>query len=144
MLLRMLPPQLAARNKHDGQDGQEGLVHEPLTRKIIGVCFDVIRELGAGFLESVYHNALRLALCDIGLNVQSDVPIEVHFRGVRVGVFRADLLVDKKVLIEVKAVRALTPEHQAQVINYLKATGIEVGLLVNFGRPKLEFKRLHP
>jgi len=118
-----------------------GWLHEELTRRIIGVCFEVSNELGAGFLESVYHQALLIALRDNGLEAQSGVPIKVHFRGHEVGSFVADILVDQRVLVEVKAVRALVAEHQAQVINYLKATAIEVGLLINFGRPKLEVRR---
>ena len=130
--------------EQDEQDGQDKWVHKELTRQIIGVCFEVIGELGAGFLESVYHNALLIALRDAGLRAQSNVPIEVSFRGQKVGMFRANLVVDGKVLVEVKAVRALAREHQAQVINYLKATGLKAGLLANFGSPRLEFKRLHP
>ena len=116
-------------------------VHYELTRGIIGCAYDVINELGSGFLESVYENAMVLALSEAGLPVQSQVPVPVSFRGKRVGDFYADLLVDEKVLIELKAVKALAPEHQAQIINYLNATGIEVGLLINFGNPKLELKR---
>ena len=77
------------------------------------------------------------------MKVEVEKPIAVMFRGQSVGQFYADLFVDDKVIVELKAVSALAPEHSAQVINYLKATGIEVGLLVNFGRPKIEFKRLH-
>ena len=116
-------------------------LHDDLTESIIGCAFEVINELGSGFLESVYENAMMLALSESGLNVQSQVPIPVTFRGRRVGDFYADLLVDEKVLVELKAVRAIVPEHQAQIINYLNATGIEVGLLINFGNPKLELKR---
>lgn len=115
--------------------------HDEITGPVIGCAFDVINELGSGFLESVYENAMLLALSEVGLNVQSQVPIPVNFRGKRVGDFYADLLVEGKVIVELKAVRALAPEHQAQIINYLNATGIDVGLLINFGNPKLEFKR---
>jgi GxxExxY protein len=116
--------------------------HEDLTRIIIGCAFEAINELGAGFLESVYHNALRLALEQKGLSVTSQHPIAVMFRGQCVGDFYADLFVENVVIVEIKAVKALAPEHQAQVINYLKATSIEVGVLINFGNPKLEYKRL--
>jgi GxxExxY protein len=119
------------------------LLYEELTSQIIKACFEVINELGAGFLESVYQNALVLALRQKGLMVEPQKPIAVIFRGENVGQFYADLLVDEKVIIELKAVSALQPEHQAQLINYLKATGIEVGLLVNFGVSKLEYRRLH-
>ena len=118
-------------------------MHEELTDKVLGACFEVTHELGAGFLESVYEKALMVALRQKGLNVEAQVPLKVKFRGVIVGEFFADILVENKLIIELKSVSALRPEHQAQVINYLKATGIEVGLLVNFGNPKLEYRRLH-
>lgn len=117
--------------------------HEELTKRIIGVCFKVGDELGHGFLESVYHAALLIALRQDGLEVDSKRPIKIHFRGQIVGDFEPDIVVNKTVLVEVKALRALAPEHQAQVINYLRATGIEVGLLINFGRPRIEIRRLH-
>lgn len=116
-------------------------LYDDLTQSIIGCAFEVINELGSGFLESVYENAMVLALSEAGLPVQSQVPIPVTFRGKRVGDIHADLLVDGKVIVELKAVRAIIPEHQAQTINYLNATGIEVGLLINFGNPRLELKR---
>jgi len=119
------------------------LIHEELTAKIIEACFEVSNELGAGFLESVYQNALVVALKQKGLQARMQVPLTVKFRAVEVGQFFADILVEDKVIVELKAVSALTPEHQAQVINYLKASEIEVGLLVNFGRPRIEMKRLH-
>jgi GxxExxY protein len=121
----------------------KGLLHEELTGKVLGACFEVARELGAGFLESVYEKALMIALREKGLRVEAQVPLTVKFRSVVVGEFFADILVESKLVVELKAVSALRPEHQAQVINYLKATGIEVGLLVNFGNPKLEYRRLH-
>ena|SRR5215216_4972609 len=112
-----------------------------LTQKIIGVFFEVYNELGAGFLESVYQKSLTLALESAGLTVCSRVAIPVWFRGHQVGQFEADLLVEKCVLLELKATRALDSTHQAQLLNYLRATDIEVGLLLNFGA-KPEFKRL--
>ncbi len=119
------------------------LLYEDITSKIIEASFEVIHELGAGFLESVYEKALLIALKSKNLQVASQVPISVIFRGEPVGQFHADLLVEGKVIVEIKAVSALTPEHKAQLINYLKATGIEIGLLINFGNPKLEYRRLH-
>ena len=97
-------------------------------------------ELGDGFLESVYENALYIVLTGYGLHVERQKDISVFFRGSIVGYFKADLIVEEKVIIELKAVRTLDPAHEAQLINYLKATNIEVGLLLNFGR-KPEFKR---
>jgi GxxExxY protein len=117
------------------------LKHRVLTRKIIGVFFEVYNELGTGFLESVYHKSLAFALESTGLTVCSRVQIPVWFRGHQVGRFEGDLLVEKCVLLELKAARALDSSHQAQLLNYLRATDIEVGLLLNFG-PKPEFKRL--
>jgi len=108
---------------------------------VIGCAFDVINELGTGFLESVYEKALLLAIRQKGLAVVSQFPIQVKFRGESVGEFYADLYVEQKVLVELKTVKTLVPEHEAQVINYLNATGIEVGLLINFGNSKLEIKR---
>ena len=98
-------------------------------------------ELGYGFLESVYHRSLVLALKSVGLNVSSKVPIPVWFRGTRVGRFEADILVEGCVLLELKAARMLDSSHRAQLLNYLRATEIEVGLLLNFGE-KPEFKKV--
>ena len=112
-----------------------------LTGKIIGVFYDVYNELGHGFLESVYQKSLALALESAGYNTCSRIDIPVWFRGNQVGHFEADMLVEKTVLLELKATRALDSSHQAQLLNYLKATEIEVGLLLNFG-PRPEFKRL--
>ena len=126
----------------DEQDRQDKkLLHSKLTRSIIGCAFEVINELGHGFLESVYEKAMMVSLSDAGLSAQSQKPLEVLFREKPVGEFYADLLVEEKVIVELKTVKALAPEHEAQIINYLHATGIEVGLLINFGNPKLEFKR---
>ncbi len=118
--------------------------HEELTRKILECCFEVANELGAGFLESVYEKALMVALSQKGLTASPQIPLKVRFRGAIVGDFFADLIVEETVLIELKAVTRILPEHKAQVINYLNATGIEVGLLVNFGTPRIEYYRLHP
>ena len=126
-------------DKQDGQD--KGLKHEQITKSVIGCAFEVINELGAGFLESVYEKALLLVLRQKGLSAISQYPVKVMFRGECVGDFCADIFVEEKVIVELKAVKAIAPEHQAQIINYLNATGVEVGLLINFGNPKLEYKR---
>ena len=112
-----------------------------LTQKIIGIYYDVYNELGTGFLESVYQKSLALALESAGLTVCSRIDIPVWFRGHQVGQFEGDLLVENCVLLELKAARALGSAHQAQLLNYLRATELEVGLLLNFG-PKPEFKRV--
>ncbi len=118
-----------------------GKQHGDLTRAIIGCAFEVINELGAGFLESVYEQAMCVALRHKGIPVRCQHPIEVTFRGESCGHFYADLFADERVVVELKAVKAIAPEHQAQITNYLKATGIDVGLLINFGNPKLEYRR---
>jgi GxxExxY protein len=130
----------------DNQTGRDteliaGLKHEQITKTVIGCAFEVINELGAGFLESVYERALLLALRQKGLAAVPQHPAQVMFRGECVGDFFADIFVEEKVIVELKAVKAIAPEHQAQIINYLNATGIEVGLLINFGNPRLEYKR---
>ena len=118
-------------------------LYEDLTRQIIQACFEVSNELGTGFLESVYRNALMIALGQKELSAQAEMPIQVQFRGAAVGQFYADIVVEEKVIVELKAISALASEHQAQVINYLKASGMDVGLLVNFGTPKIEIRRLY-
>ena len=115
--------------------------HSEVTQEIIGVFFAVYNELGPGFLESVYVESLAIALFQAGLTVEREKPITVRFRGRVVGKFRADLIVGEVVLVEAKACRKLNAIHEAQILNYLRATSLEVGLLVNFGsRP--QFRRL--
>lgn len=115
---------------------------EELTYKIRGAIFEVYRHLGHGFLESVYQKALVRELEMMGIGVNSEVPLTVTYKGQAVGEFRADIVVENKVLIELKAVKTLHPAAEAQVMNYLKATGYRVGLLVNFAKPKATIKRL--
>jgi GxxExxY protein len=116
-------------------------LHREVTEKVIGIFYDVYNELGHGFLESVYHSAMRTALEQAGLRIASLVKIPVSFRGRLVGDFIADLLVEEKVILELKAVSEFNPAHEAQLLNYLKATPIEIGLLLNFG-PKPKVKRM--
>jgi GxxExxY protein len=115
--------------------------HSEITDKVIRIFFEVYNELGHGFLESVYERSLEIALNSLGLKVCRQIQIPVWFRGQPVGDFTADMLVADCVLLELKAARALDSSHQAQLLNYLRATEIEVGLLLNFGL-KPEFKRL--
>jgi GxxExxY protein len=119
------------------------MLHENLTAQILEGCFEVSNELGVGFIESVYEKALVVTLREKGLDVKSQFPLKVNFRNVIVGDFYADLLVENRILIELKAVNSLINEHFAQLLNYLKATGIDIGLIVNFGRPKLEYRRFN-
>jgi len=117
------------------------LLHENLTKDILKAFYDVYNKLGFGFLERVYENSLALLLRERGMRVQQQAPISVYFHGVAVGEYFADLLVDDLVIVELKAVEELRQEHLAQLRNYLRATDIEVGLLLNFGR-EAAFKRV--
>jgi GxxExxY protein len=117
------------------------LKHRELSQKVIGAFYEVFNELGHGFLESVYQNSFQVALISCDLRVYRKIDVPVWFRGQKVGQFEADLLVEDCLLLELKAVRALHPAHEAQLLNYLRATDIEVGLLFNFGT-KPEFKRM--
>jgi GxxExxY protein len=118
------------------------LLYEEITRDIIGAAFDVQKELGYGFLEKVYENAMILELQERGQQVSQQVPIDVFYKGQQIGHYVADLVVEGKVLVELKMGKELLPRYEAQMLNYLKATGIKVGLLVNFGPEKCEFKRM--
>jgi len=115
--------------------------HVKLTETVIGCAMAVHRALGPGFLESVYHNALAHELRKAGLEVESKKPLKVTYDGVVVGEFEPDMLVEKTVILENKGVQSLAAAHEAQLVNYLTATGIEIGLLLNFGGSRLEFKR---
>lgn len=114
--------------------------HSEITGKILGAFFQVHKELGYGFSEKVYENALVILLREIGLRVESQVHLHVYFHEQKVGEYIADLIVDNVVLLELKAAEKVVEEHAAQLLNYLKATNIEVGLLLNFG-PSAEFRR---
>ena len=121
--------------------GLIGLQHGELTEKIIGVFYDVYNELGYGFLESVYEESLVIGLRETGLSLSRQLAIPVWFRGHQVGQFKGDILVEDKVLLELKSARTLEAAHEAQLLHYLKSTEIEIGLLLNFGsRP--QFRRL--
>jgi GxxExxY protein len=113
-----------------------------LSNRIIGCAIAVMRELGTGFLEKVYENALIHELRKSGLSVSPQYRMVVLYDGVEVGSYTADLLVEDSVLVELKAARALDDVHRAQCLNYLKASGLNLCLLLNFGRPRLEIKRL--
>lgn len=113
-----------------------------ITEAIIGCAFEVHNELGAGFLENVYENALAIALVERGLAVQQQPPLQVRFRGQIVGEFRPDLVIDGAVVVEIKALANLLPVHEAQLLNYLRGTGLGVGLLINFGRRVEHLRRV--
>ena len=113
-----------------------------ITYEINGAVFEINRVLGSGFLEKVYQNALMVELKSRGLKAESQVPIKVFYKDNVVGEYITDILVEEKVIVELKAVESLDRIHEAQLLNYLKATGIQLGLLVNFKHPKAEIKRM--
>lgn len=127
---------------HTDAHGSRHVDPNSLTKRIIGCAFEVQNELGCGFLEKVYENALVHSMRKVGLKVEQQVPIHVVFDGIVVGDYIADLIVGQTVLIELKAVQALTDTHKAQCLNYLKATGLPICLLLNFAKPRVEVKRL--
>lgn len=114
---------------------------EALTRQIIRVSFDVHNHLGYGFLEKVYENALVYELNNFGLKTEQQKALSVSYKGVNVGTYFSDLIVEGRILLELKASERLNHNYEPQVLNYLKATGLEVGLLINFGKNKVEFRR---
>ena len=114
--------------------------HTDLTEKIIQAFYTFYNALGYGFLEKVYENSMAIELRKLGIKYLQQAPINVHYENEMVGEHFADLLVDNRVIVEIKATKALAEEHEAQLLNYLKATPYEVGLLINFG-PKPEIKR---
>ena len=119
----------------------DDLFESALTERVIGAFYTVYNRLGFGHLESVYKNALAIELRQNELNVVTEMPIEVQYRGAVVGVFRADLVVESRVVLELKASKLLPPESEAQLVNCLKSTHLEIGLLFHFG-PKPAFKRV--
>jgi GxxExxY protein len=117
------------------------LQHKEITQEIIGASFDVFRELGYGFLERVYQKAMKVELEIRGLKAETEAEIQVWYKGVIVGDYRADILVNNCVLVELKVSPVINLKDEAQLLNELKATGIKVGLLMNFGKQKVEFIR---
>jgi len=116
------------------------LLHEDITEKIISSFYKVYNTLGYGFLEKVYENALLAELKIQELNAGAQYPIDVFYEKIKVGIYFADVIVESKIIIEIKAAEAIAREHELQLVNYLKATNLEIGLLLNFGK-KPEFKR---
>ena len=121
-------------------DTETKYLHQEITSKIISAYYTVYNVLGFGFLEKVYENSLVIELQKLGLKVESQYPIDVYYDHINVGKYFADLVVEDKVILELKAAETLCEEHEFQLINYLKATDYEIGLLLNFGK-KPEFKR---
>ena len=125
----------------DAGDSGAGTLRSKRTSEVIGAFFDVYNALGRGFLESVYRNALSVALDERGVPNLREAPLDVFFHGARVGVFKADLLVADCLVVEIKAAQTIDRAHEAQLLNYLRACAVEVGLLLNFG-PEAKFRRL--
>jgi len=119
---------------------ERGLKHKELTERLIGIFFNIYNELGHGFLESVYEQAFSVVLAENNIFFQRQIAIPVWFHRIQIGEFRADLLVDNKVLIELKTGRDIDSAWEKQLLNYLRATDVEVGLLFNFG-PAAQFRR---
>ncbi len=116
------------------------LLHSRTTNLVLKAFYQVHNILGYGFLERVYSSSLIIAGKDLGLSIEREVPVKIYFKGLLVAKYQVDLVADRAVLIELKAARAIAEEHEAQLLNYLKATTYEVGLLLSFG-PKPEFRR---
>jgi GxxExxY protein len=125
----------------EGATRQAIYPEQDLTQKILEAAFTVHNTLGAGFLEKVYSNALLYELQNAGLVCEREVAYQVRYRDAVVGDYFADLIVEKRVLVELKACASLDSIHEAQILNYLRASGIHVGLLLNFGKPRLEYRR---
>ena len=113
---------------------------DELCYKVIGAAMSVHRHFGAGYLEEVYKNALMVELEATGLHAEREIPIPIDYKGVRVGDYRADIIVENRLNLELKSVTALCSAHEAQLVNYLNATGIDDGLLINFGSTSLQHK----
>jgi GxxExxY protein len=117
------------------------IIYKELSYKIIGIAMDVHRELGPGFLEKVYENAMMVLFSEQGIASLQQAPVEVTFHDKIIGDYYADILVEGKIILELKAVSQIAETHKAQIINYLKATRIRLGMLINFGNEKLEYQR---
>ena len=120
----------------------EKIFHKELSYKIIGVAMQVHRELGFGFLEKVYENAMMVLLRKEMINSVQQAAIIVHFMGVVVGEYYADILADDRIILELKSLEKITDAHKAQALNYLKATGKKLAIILNFGKDRLEYERL--
>ena len=120
----------------------EKIIYKDLSYKVVGLAMQVHTELGYGFLEKVYENALMILLNENGIKAEQQVPIKVYFHGQIVGEYVADILVENSIILELKAQEKIADAHKAQTLNYLKATNLKLALLLNFGKYKLECERL--
>jgi len=116
--------------------------HQELTGKIICCAFEVQNNLGCGFFEKVYQKALLYELKSKGFKVETQKPIKILYKDQNIGIYIADIIVEEKIIVELKTVEFLTKIHTAQTLNYLKASGYEIGFILNFARPRLEYKRV--
>ncbi len=123
-------------------DENKDIVYKDLSYKIIDLALEVHNELGCGFLEKVYENALMILLEREGIPAKQQAPADVYFQDKVVGQYFADILVDGKLILELKTVDAIGNVHKAQILNYLRATGLKLGLILNFAKPRFEYKRL--
>ena len=124
------------------EDKKQKYQFEELSKKIIGAAIEVHRELGPGFLENIYEEALKIELSEYNLNYDSQKEIKIKYLETEIGMHRLDLLVENKIIVELKAVKEFTDIHFAQLRSYLKATGLKTGLLLNFSKPTLEIRRV--
>ncbi|MES9936018.1 MAG: GxxExxY protein [Sedimenticola sp.] len=113
-----------------------------VAKRVIGAAYEVSNHLGSGFIEKVYERALALELSNLGIRNQTQVPVPVSYKGQAVGDYVADMLVEEKLLVELKCVETFTEQHMAQCLNYLKASGLNLCLLINFQKPRVEWKRV--
>jgi GxxExxY protein len=130
----MIKPQMTT-------DKEKEYIHKELTEKILSAAFKVHNTLGPGYLESIYQNAMVIELRSFGLKCDTEKLVEIFYNNVKVGEHRLDLVIDDKVIVELKAVSEFHPVHKAQIISYLKATRLKIALLLNFGTEKVEYKR---
>jgi len=121
---------------------EDKIVYRDLSYRIVGLAIQVRKELGFGFLEKVYENALMVLLRENGMRAEQQVPIKVSFHGQIIGDYIVDILVEGSIILELKAVDKIIPVHKAQILNYLKATGMKLAILLNFGKDSLEHERL--
>jgi GxxExxY protein len=118
------------------------IIEKDLSYKVVGIAYKVRDELGYGFLEKVYENALAISLVENGIKAVQQYPLNVMFHGQVVGVYYADIVVEDRIIIEVKSCDRIIPAHKAQILNYLKATGLRLGLILNFSKQSVEVERL--
>ncbi len=130
-------------NSDNSESNTSGsFLHKDITKEIIGAAFEVHKHLGYGYLEKVYQRALQVELLQRGLRAELEHPIQVRYKGVVVGDYAADLFVEDRVLVELKVAREYCSADEAQLLNELVSTGVKIGLLVNFGRDRVDFKRM--